>query len=134
VHQLEIKVLNIIDIIDARCNHDIIDARCNHEVSHRMLQDTLCQKGQSLTRTISLDTDFSVTPTTVLYRDSMTANITLTIRLRISSRRMVKEYTLRNILPPPLVVELTLFLKQAKLAVRIWHRHLEGKHTFILNN
>jgi len=39
VHQLEIKVLNIIDarcnhdVTDARCNHDVTDARCNHDVT-----------------------------------------------------------------------------------------------------
>ena len=55
MHQLEIKVL---DIVDARCNHDIVDARCNHEVytyhSLHSIIDNLRNNIESLIKTVSV--------------------------------------------------------------------------------
>jgi hypothetical protein len=77
-----------------------------------------------LTRTISFATDFSVTPAMIWKIDSRTAKITFTRRLRTSSNRMVMEYTLRNMLPPPPAAMVELFLEHTPLALEIMARHI----------
>ena len=115
------------------CYERLTDTNSPIRLSHRMMQGyTVQKKEQALTKTISLATDCSVTPMTAWYIDSMTANITFTARLKMSSRRMVMEYILRNRPPPPPAVVRALFLQQATLAVRIWHQHLQSKRELIV--